>query len=47
MLTIILILALLALLLAIYSATGKPTLWIAVVLLSIIELLRAGMPLVK
>jgi len=41
MITVFLILAVLALLIAIISALGKAPLWIAVVLLSIIELIRA------
>lgn len=47
MVTVQLVLALVALGLAIWSAVGKPTLWIAVVLLAILELLRAGVPLVR
>jgi len=41
MFTVQLILALLALLLAVVSATGYAPLWVSVVLLAILELLRA------
>lgn len=48
MLTIALVLALLALLIAIYSAVKpQPVLWIAVVLLAILELLRAAVPMTR
>lgn len=47
MLTIVLILAVLALLVAVFSAVqpSPAVLWVAVVLLSIIELLRAAVPI--
>jgi hypothetical protein len=48
MITIALILAVLALFIAIYSAVKpQPVLWIAVVLLAILELLRAAVPLAR
>jgi hypothetical protein len=47
MFNVVTILAVIALLLAIWSALGKPTLWIAVVLLSVIELLRSAAPFVR